>query len=708
MQHRDDEYFRGRILRYFGRARKAASADAVMAALRLKKAERPAFLLMLKKLETEGTLVRNKKGKYVLSQEENGGVRGRILSLSKGFAFARLEESGEDCFIAGRNLLNALPGDIVRIRLGAPDIRGPQGTVTAIEEKGGRLYIGQLLPKEEGRSYVQPDAAIRFPLQVRKSTLGDARPGDKVRFSVSFKEERPVASLVTVYGSAGSARVCADAIVDSAGIPTAFPEEALSEAEELERRGIQAEELEGREDFRDKLILTIDGEDAKDLDDAVSLENEGDGWCLGVHIADVSHYVRRDTALDKEAMNRGTSVYFADRVIPMLPEALSNGLCSLQPETDKLAMSALLYYDKDWNYRRSRVVKSVIRSRLRGVYSEVNDLFQDTATAAVREKYAPVTEALSNMRRLADKLRADGERRGTMDLISTEARFLLDEEGRPAAILPRVSGEAESLIEQFMIAANVAVAAYAREKKLPFVYRVHEHPSAEKLALLMETARTLGLKTSLKTEELPPTALRALMEEARETPYARLISERLLRSMAKAQYSPNPLGHYGLALPDYCHFTSPIRRYPDLSIHRILTDALRRVPRAKLTERYESFASASADASTACEIRAMNAERDCEACYKAEYMAGFLGRTFRGVVSSVTDFGVYVELPNTVEGMIRLESLPEEGLRFDGAAAVVDSRGRPLYTIGDEVDIQVAACDVSTGRIAFVPSVLKP
>lgn len=194
MQHRDDEYFRGRILRYFGRARKAASADAVMAALRLKKAERPAFLLMLKKLETEGTLVRNKKGKYVLSQEENGGVRGRILSLSKGFAFARLEESGEDCFIAGRNLLNALPGDIVRIRLGAPDIRGPQGTVTAIEEKGGRLYIGQLLPKEEGRSYVQPDAAIRFPLQVRKSTLGDARPGDKVRFSVSFKEERPVAS----------------------------------------------------------------------------------------------------------------------------------------------------------------------------------------------------------------------------------------------------------------------------------------------------------------------------------------------------------------------------------------------------------------------------------------------------------------------------------------------------------------------------------
>ena len=291
-----------------------------------------------------------------------------------------------------------------------------------------------------------------------------------------------------------------------------------------------------------------------------------------------------------------------------------------------------------------------------------------------------------------------------MDLISVETRFVLDGEGRPIELLPRTTGEAEALIEQFMIAANVAVAALARRKHLPFVYRVHEHPDTEKLAALMEAARLLGFKTPLQAEDLPQAALRDLMEQARETPYARLISDRILRAMAKAQYSDNPLGHYGLALKDYCHFTSPIRRYPDLAIHRILSDYLARTPLKELADRYGAFARAAADASSACEIRAMTAERDCEACYKAEYMRAHLGETFEGVIVSLSDFGLFVELPNTVSGLVPVEALPDLELRFDDMASLVDGTGRRRYTIGQALAVKAASCDVSMGRVNFVPA----
>lgn len=703
MKIKNEEFYRRKMERLLLRGNKAQSADALLAGMKIKKAERPGALLALQRMEAEGQVTRNKKGKYVLSAA--AGRRGRILSLSKGFAFARMEDGGPDCFIPGRYLKDALPGDTVRIREGEPDERGPQGAVLAIEEEGPRLYTGRLLPKTEGGYYVAPDGGIRFPVRVRKSALGEARPGDKLRFSLQWKERELTAAVETVYGSADSARVCADAIVDSMGIPTLFSPETLAAADRLEKAGVSAEELGGREDFRQVLVFTVDGQDAKDLDDAISLEpgTEG-GWVLGVHIADVSHYVRANSPLDREARLRGTSVYFADRVIPMLPPALSNGICSLHPDTDKLTLSALLYYDGDFRLQKARLVKSVIRSKLRGVYGEINDLFEGTADQAVREKYRPVEQPLRVMRRLAAKLRADGEERGVMELVSSEAQFILDEQGAPAAVFPRATGEAEGMIEQFMIAANEAVAALARRKKLPFVYRVHENPSPEKLALLLDAARLLGLKTPLPTAEPAQTALRELLEEARQTPYARLISQRLLRSMAKAKYSDNPLGHYGLALQDYCHFTSPIRRYPDLAIHRILSAYLAHTPKAALVQRYDSFVRAAADDSSACELRAMTAERECEACYKAEYMAGFLGRTFAGVVSSVTEFGLYVELPNTVEGMIRLENLPGAAPRFDGGASIIDSHGQPLYTIGDKMDIQVAACDISAGRITFIPA----
>lgn len=696
--------FRPQILHQLRRSAKPLSADMLASLLRIKKGERARFLLSLKALEDAGELTRNKKGKYV-RDETADCLRARVISLSEGFGFVHLEKEDTDCFIPGRYLQDALPGDIVLVRVERTDARGPQGEIVRIEEAGQRLYSGRLRPAEYGHFEVVPDSMIRFPLPVRRSGIGNARENDKVRFSVERNRHGEwMASVVTSYGSTDSARVCADAIVDTMGIPTEFPAEVLEQAERLASDGVTDKDLRGREDFRERCIFTIDGQDAKDLDDAVSLEPAGDGWLLGVHIADVSRYVRYNSPLDVQARERGTSVYFADRVIPMLPEALSNGICSLNAGTDKLTLSALLTLDKKGECRNVKVVKSVIRSRVRGVYSEINDLFQNTASAEVREKYVPVADTLHAMRELAAQLREIGNRRGTLDLISHEAQFVLDEAGAPAAIFPRVTGEAEGMIEQFMIAANVAVAKLARERKLPFIYRIHEQPNAEKLSLLIETARQLGLEVPPQAESLDPLALRELMENARDTKYARLVSERLLRGMAKARYSRDPLGHYGLAQADYCHFTSPIRRYPDLVIHRILSDYLAHTSKAHLYERYGDFVASAADTSSACEVRAMTAERDCEACYKAEYMAGYLGRTFTGVVSSVTDFGVYVELPNTVEGLIRLEDLSEEPLRYDGVAALVNELGKKVVTIGDAFAIQVAACDISTGRIRFLPA----
>ncbi len=689
-----------KILRRLGGEKKGMSMDALASALRIRKGDRPGFLLALGRLEQNGEILRNKKGKYTLAGINE--LRARMLSLNRGFGFARPEEGGADCFIPGRYLNGALPGDIVRLRLGPPDERGPQGEVAEVLEEGGRLYTGRLAAVGEKKREVLPDSLIRFPLPVKKGDC-DAAVGDKVRFRVTFnKDGDPVARVVTSYGSADSAKVCADAIVDAAGIPSVFPDTVRAEAERLRDAGITEQDIEDRDDLRDWTVFTIDGKDAKDLDDAVSLDPEGEGWRLGVHIADVSHYVAAGSVLDQEARRRGTSVYFADRVIPMLPEALSNGACSLNAGTDKLTLSAIMTLDKNGVCTDAKIKKTVIRSCVRGVYSEINTLFDGTADEAVQKKYAPVRETLSNMRALAAHLREAASARGTMDLISTESAFVLDGQGHPVDIVARTTGESEGMIEQFMIAANVATAAYARRRGIPFVYRVHDRPDPEKLRVLSETAGRLGLKTVRLSAQLD---LRDLMEEARETPYARLISDRLLRSMAKAQYSENPLGHYGLALKDYCHFTSPIRRYPDLSIHRILSDAITGVPKDELIRRYAAFVQESADLSSQYEVRAMTAERECEGCYKAEYMGRFLGETFDGVIASVSAFGLFVELPNSVEGLVRLEDLPESGLRCDDVASLVNGRGRPLYTVGDAMAVRVDAIDVSSGRIDFSPVV---
>jgi ribonuclease R len=701
MAGRTNRDLKKKIRHLIQNGKKGMSSDRIASLLRIKKRERTTFLFTLAGMEREGEIVRDRKGKYVVRKQKGNIITAKLVALQKGYGFARPENGDEDVFVPGRYLNDALPGDMVKVRIEADYDGRTHGMVLQVLEEGKRLFTGKIMVNSHNIMIVDPDAFIRYPIPVKQSKELSAKPGDKVRFEVFYNRlGELVADVKTIYGSADSAKICADAIVDAAGIPTIFPEPVRTLAQTLSERGVLQEELEGRDDLRSMTIFTIDGADAKDLDDAISLEETETGWSLGVHIADVSHYVKENSSLDIEARIRGTSVYFADRVIPMLPTELSNGICSLNPGEDKLALSAIISLDKNCAFTGLSLRKTVIRSCLRGVYSEVNRLFDGTADSEIKEKYEKVMSILFSMRKLAKKLREKAAQRGTMDLISSESVFTLDDEGHPIDIHKRIMGESEGMIEQFMIAANVAVADFARKQGIPFIYRVHDQPDEEKLAILSEVAVRLGFKTH---EIKQPADLRKLMEEARETPYARLISDRILRSMAKARYSDAQTGHYGLFLSDYCHFTAPIRRYPDLSIHRILTSLLSKTNKDEIIKRYTSFAKEAAELSSQYEIRAMNAERDCESCYMAEYMGGFIGAEFEGIISSVSVFGLFVELPNSVEGMVRLESLPEAGLKYDEIASFVDRKGRPVYTVGDTMKIRVAGTDVSSGQIDFEP-----
>ena len=481
------------------------------------------------------------------------------------------------------------------------------------------------------------------------------------------------------------------------------PEEVLAEAEKIRKSKITEKDRKGRLDLRGLGICTIDGPDAKDLDDAISVSRTRLGYRLGVHIADVSHYVKAGSAIDLEARERGTSVYFADRVIPMLPEALSNGVCSLNAEEDKLTFSAIIELDKQGTILSFRFRKSIINSKVRGVYGEVNQLFNGTADKALRKKYSPVIRSLHAARELAEILKARAKRSGTVELDSTESRFVLDGQGVCVDVQPRESGEAEQMIEQLMITANQAAAQLAKRANLPFVYRIHEQPAPDRVESLSDLVGALGLNpVSLRHSASVKTAdFAAIMEQAEGTPAQKVISHQLLRTMAKARYDTQPVGHFGLALEDYCHFTSPIRRYPDTAIHRILSAYLAKDK--QIAAHYTEFAREAASNSSKCEVRAMAAERSAEDCYMAEYMRQHIGEEATGVISGVTMRGVFVELPNTVEGFVPITSFEGAHFEFDGMITQYDATTGRKLTIGQPLRVKAVAADVASGRIDFLP-----
>ena len=618
--------------------------------------------------------------------------------------FAKPLFGGEDLYIPIEKSKKCMLGDIVMLNRVKDSAKGKNAAVERIVTPGNRIISGKVLRTKRGAEFIA-DSGYKYSIPIKKNKTKGIKNDDKVLAKLfSEKESKKIfAKVIKVYGQSQSARVCADAIIDTAGILTVFDDATLKEAKKLSKFGINSEEIKNRIDLRNELIFTIDGEDAKDLDDAISIKKTKTGWQLGVHIADVSHYIKPGSHLDNEAMERGTSVYFADRVIPMLPKELSNGICSLNANEDRLAFSALLNIDKKGNLKTFEFKKSVINSKVRGIYSEVNSILMAKASEKVKKKYSLIENSLLEAYELSKILHENAQKRGNMELESTEARFKLDDNGVCVDVKKRTRGAAEEMIEQFMIMANQAAALYAKGAQIPFVFRVHEMTSPEKINILAQTMSLFGLKAYRIRQGLKVKDISDILEQIKGTDISSIVSNQVLRSMSKARYFEEPLGHFGLALEDYCHFTSPIRRYPDTAIHRILSDLVRGVSVDKIEKNYKNFVKSVSEKSSECEIRAMKAERDSEKCYMAEYMQAHIGETFEGKISGVIQTGLFVELESGIEGFVGIEYFPGYGFEFDGIMSFINKKSGISLSIGDKITVKVLSADVSAGKIDFIP-----
>lgn len=659
------------------------------------------FRLAMEKLMREGVIL-ERRGGYVLS-EKRGCFPAQVVRLAHSFGFIR-DENDVEYFVPGKFLMGSMPGDRVlaahiESRTGSPEAE----VVSVLQECEEFQLTGMIVPEEEGLCLL-PDTMSSTPLRIDYRASVPYTVGDKVLAVLTQRGKRHMEHRVKVilnFGSADSAENCMAAKIAGQGIPVEFPADVLREAEKCAAMGVTAFDTEGREDLRSDVIFTIDGAHSKDLDDAVSVKKTADGgWELGVHIADVSHYVRPNSKLDADAFERGTSIYYADKVIPMLPPALSNGICSLNGGVDRLAMSAIMQVSPEGDLLAARFCKSVIRSVVRGVYSECNAVLDGSADAEILEKYAPVAESLRMLDALTEILEKRRIDRGAPTLESTETAVLVDERGICVGLAPRERGRSECIIEACMLLANQAAARLAREAEIPLVYRVHEDPSPERIAALKEMLEKLGQERPI-FEEASPRDIQKILDDAREKPYFPVVNKLTLRAMAKARYSHEALGHFGLALRDYAHFTSPIRRYPDLVVHRILSDYLEGGSREWMEKRYAKFAENAAAHSSDMEVRAVNVERDADACYAAEFMQSHVGEVFRGIITSVTEFGVYVTLENLVEGLLHIHELPEGSYEIEEGWYLKEERTNTFYRLGDAIEVVCAKADVNSGRIDF-------
>lgn len=661
----------------------------------------PEFFNMLKQLEIEGAITVAKSKKVMKADRKNVQTANMRTVTGKG-GYASLTDQSSDVFIDKKDLRGAMPTDVITVRILKRSGRLPQAEVIKVVERKFIEFTGTLY-KRGKHAYIIPDSGTKEKLEVGPVDSREAKDRDKVLAKIKKYSGKghttPTAQIITSYGSSESAAACSLAVLDRYHVRRDFPA-VVSEQAKQASADLQIEP--SRLDLRGQPIFTIDGATAKDLDDAVSVEKTGKGYRLGVHIADVSHYVRAGSELDKEAFKRGTSVYYADKVIPMLPKELSNGICSLNPKEDRMTFSALIELDNGGRILSYELKKSVINSRVKGVYDEINRLFGGSESPEIREKYREVLPELTLMRRLYEILHAARLQRGAMDFETDESEIVIGAGGTAVDIKKRVRGDAEKMIEEFMLCANEVVATFAQSDAIPFVYRVHEEPDARKLEVLKAALKAAGISDRSIHSGLRPSDMAALLKAIEGSPKAKALNDLVLRSMAKAKYSPECAGHFGLSLKNYCHFTSPIRRYPDLAIHRILGDCLKNGNDDKLKRRYGSFVEEASIHSSEREVAAMQLEWDCEAIYKAEYMTAHIGEQFIGTVTSVKSFGMYVTLENTVEGLVRVENLPGGWYDYDEASiSLYCAQNGRRYTIGDEVKIIVAKAEVATGRIDF-------
>jgi len=658
---------------------------------------------VLEELLAEGKIQLSKRGRY--SKAEAKTVVGTFTSHAKGFGFVSVEGWEEDIFIGEKDTGNAFLGDTVEVALkGKSGGKRQEGVIVKILAHSITEVVGTF-EKSKHFGFVVPDNQritwdIFIPLEKTKGAV----TGHKVVVEITDYgkgRKSPEGKVMEILGHGNDPGTDILSIIKAYQLPAKFPERVLNQAERV-AKPVSKADMQGRLDLREEICVTIDGEDAKDLDDAVSVCREGENYILSVHIADVTNYVQENSALDREALERGTSVYLVDRVIPMLPHTLSNGICSLNAGEDRLALSCIMTIDPKGKIISHILAETVIRVTRRMSYTSVKKILEDRDEDECKE-YEELIPMFEDMERLASLLRKRRRKRGSIDFDFPETKMILDQKGRPIDIRPYERNTATRIIEDFMLAANETVAADYFWQELPFVYRTHENPETEKMQKLGLFIRNFGYSLHLGGEEVHPGEIQKLLDRMEGTPEEALISRLILRSMKQAKYSTDCTGHFGLAAKHYCHFTSPIRRYPDLQIHRIIKENLRGRLQAERVEHYASILSGVAKHSSETERRADEAERETEKLKKAEYMEQHIGEEFEGVISGITNYGLYVELPNTVEGLVHVNTLEGDYYEYnDTAYELRGQHGGITYRLGQKVKIRVKDVDRLAKTIDFV------
>lgn len=660
----------------------------------------------LVKLEEKGLLVRSRVNRYGVPERMNL-MRGKFIGHPRGFGFVAPEEVGmDDVFIPPTEINGAINGDTVLIRISensSGDRR--EGAIIRIVERGTTKVVGTFQDNRGFGFVVSDDKKMNMDIFIAKEDTLGAVDGHKVVVEITgWPEGRKSATgMVTqILGHKNDPGVDILSIIHKYGIETEFPADVLEMANNVPEE-IDPADLTDRRDLRNEQIVTIDGADAKDLDDAVQVVKLKDGtYKLGVHIADVSHYVTEDSPIDREAYDRATSIYLTDRVIPMIPHRLSNGICSLNPQVDRLTLSCEMIFNDKGEVLSHDIFQSVINTSARMTYTDVYEILEQD-NQELKEKYADLVPMFELMKELAAVLRDRRMRRGAIDFDFKESKVLVDEDGYPVDVVVRERTVSERLIEEFMLAANETVAEHFHRMEVPAIYRIHEDPKPEKLQRFFEFVTNFGIVVKGTGNQIHPKALQEIIESIEGTPEEPVISTMMLRSMQQAKYSSESLGHFGLSTEFYTHFTSPIRRYPDLIVHRLIRTYLINKDLSKATiMHWEANMDEIAEHTSERERRAVEAERDTDALKKSQYMADKIGEEFDGIISSVTNFGLFIELPNTIEGLVHVSNMTDDFYRFDDRQMMmIGERSNRQFRIGDEIRIKVIGVKPEESAIDF-------
>ena len=681
-------------------------ADELIEVFKIPKTEKNAFYNLLDEMEAEGLIFKTKKSRYGVPEKMNLVV-GKLQGNQRGYGFVLPDEDDvPDVHISAENMSGAMNNDrVVAKILKKDDVqKSGEGQIIKILERANKKIVGVYENSEHFGFLVPDDRRISQDVFIPKAEANKAQTGQKVVAEIiKWPEARrnPEGRIVEILGYKDEPGIDILSVIRKHGLPEEFPEEVEMAAENIPDE-VAEKDYEGRRDLRDKNIVTIDGDDAKDLDDAVSIERlPKGGYRLGVHIADVSHYVRENDVIDKEAQNRGTSVYLIDRVIPMLPKKLSNGVCSLNPKVDRLTLSVVMDIDNKGKVINYEIFKSVIRTKERMTYKDVTAILKGK-DEELKERYGYLYDDFKLMEELCNILRNKRMERGSIDFDMQECKIILDDRGKPIDIRPFDREISNMIIEEFMLVTNETVAEHMYWTNLPFVYRIHEDPDIEKLQAFNEFISNFGYHIK-GINEIHPKALQDIVEKVEGKKEEAIINNLMLRSLKKAKYSPECTGHFGLAAKYYTHFTSPIRRYPDLTIHRIISEYLAGTITEKREKKLTGFVKYASKLSSETEVTAQEAEREVDDIKKAEYMKDRIGEVYTGIISSVTPFGLFVELENTIEGLIHVSNLVDDYYYYDEKHhSFIGETTRRIFKLGDQVKIRVAKVNIIEGSIDFV------